>query len=119
MRSRITAILVIALFLSGGATYLVYRVLATSARADAVPTSQLVSAVHELQTGAVIKDADVKGSPWSGAPPKGALAKKEDVVGRGVVAPIYEGEVIAQARLAAPGAGGGLASMIPAGMRAV
>lgn len=76
-------------------------------------------AAHELQLGAVIKDSDLTLGPWSGAVPKGAAAKKEAMLGRGVIAPIYEGEVVLENRLAAPGAGGGLASIIPQGMRAV
>jgi pilus assembly protein CpaB len=39
-------------------------------------------------------------------------------VGRGVVLPIYEGEPLNESRLAAAGAGGGLAATIPAGKRA-
>jgi pilus assembly protein CpaB len=46
------------------------------------------------------------------------IASKEGLIGRGVVAPIYEGEPIMENRLAPPGAGGGLAATIPEGMRA-
>jgi pilus assembly protein CpaB len=119
MTSRVTAILVIALLLSGGATYLVYRVLANRAPVQANATAQVVVAAHEFPVGAVVKESDVKPSPWVGEVPKGAVTKKEAIVGRGVVAPIYEGEVIMENRLAAVGGGGGLAAMIPAGMRAV
>jgi pilus assembly protein CpaB len=45
--------------------------------------------------------------------------KKEDAIGRGVVAGIYEGEPILESRLALRGAGAGLAATIPPGMRAV
>ncbi len=47
--------------------------------------------------------------------PAGTATKKEGLLGRGVVAPIYEGEMILENRLAAPGAGGGLAAIIPLG----
>lgn len=120
MRSRVTAILVIALLISGGATYLVYRVVA--ARVQAPPggaTTQVVVAARELPLGTVIKDSDLTLGPWSGAVPKGGVTKKEAILGRGVIAPIYEAEVIMDNRLAAPGGGGGLASTIPQGMRAV
>ena len=118
MKSRITAILVVALVVSAGATYLVYRVLATRARGSGA-TTQVVMAAHELQLGAVIKDSDLKLGPWAGTPPKGAASKKDALVGRGVIASIYESEVVLENRLAAPGAGGGLASIIPQGLRAV
>jgi pilus assembly protein CpaB len=119
MRSRVTAILVIALLLSGGATYLVYRVVAARVQAPVAVTTLMVVAARELPLGTVIKDSDLKLGSWTGAVPKGGVTKKEAILGRGVIAPIYEGEVIMDNRLAAPGGGGGLASTIPQGMRAV
>jgi pilus assembly protein CpaB len=43
----------------------------------------------------------------------------QDAAGRGVMAQIYAEEPVLETRLAAKGAGGGLAAMIPNGMRAV
>src|ERR1700674_6002368 len=43
----------------------------------------------------------------------------DKAVNRGVVDPIYLGEAVVDSRLAAPGAGAGLAATIPQGMRAV
>ncbi len=51
--------------------------------------------------------------------PTGVLLKNEDAIGRGVIQPIYENEPLLDSRLAAKGAGAGLAAMIPPGMRAV
>jgi pilus assembly protein CpaB len=45
--------------------------------------------------------------------------KKDEVLSRGVVATIYQGEPIMESRLAPTGAGAGLAATIPPGMRAV
>jgi pilus assembly protein CpaB len=53
-----------------------------------------------------------------GAPPKGAILKPSDAIGRGVLANIYQGEPIIDTRLAPVGSGGGLAATIPQGMRA-
>jgi pilus assembly protein CpaB len=47
------------------------------------------------------------------------VTKKEAVINRGVIAPIYQGEALMESRLAVAGAGGGLAATIPPGMRAV
>jgi pilus assembly protein CpaB len=47
------------------------------------------------------------------------VLKREDIIGRGVTTTIYDGEPIVENRLAPKGAGGGLAAMIPSGMRAV
>jgi pilus assembly protein CpaB len=45
--------------------------------------------------------------------------RSQDLVGRGVTTTIYAKEPIIESRLAPKGAGGGLAAMIPQGMRAV
>ncbi len=118
MNQRISTVLVVALLLSGGATYLVYRLLASKTSQAAQPTTQLVMAVRPLAIGTLIRDADLKSGGWMGTPPAGAVLKKDAIIGRGVIAPIYEGEVVVESRLAAPGAGGGLAATIPPGMRA-
>src|SRR5450759_1696118 len=120
MSSRITAILVLALLISGGATYLVYRVLAIQTQqAAAGGTTQIVMASRDITLGALIKDTDLKMAPWAGSVPKGVVLKPETIVGRGVISPIWEGEPIIDKNLAAEGAGGGLAATIPPGMRAV
>jgi pilus assembly protein CpaB len=53
-----------------------------------------------------------------GGVPKGALTDPKDVVGRGVISMINQGEPIFDDRLAPQGSGGGLAATIPPGMRA-
>ena len=64
MSSRVAAILVIALLISGGATYLVYRVLATkTAQASAGATTPVVMAARDLMVGSLVKDADLKAGP--------------------------------------------------------
>src|SRR5205085_10500208 len=62
---------------------------------------------------------DVKLAEWPGAVPTGATTRAQDLVGRGVTSTIYAKEPLIESRLAAKGAGGGLAAMIPPGMRAV
>jgi pilus assembly protein CpaB len=119
MNSRVTAILVVALLLSGSVTYLVYRIMAKRAATPTAAATPVVVAATDLAIGTLIKDTDLKPSAWSGTPPKGSVTTKESIIGRGVIAPIYEGELILENRLAAAGAGGGLAATIPPGMRAV
>jgi pilus assembly protein CpaB len=119
MNSRVTGILVVALLLSGAATYLVYRVTANRAAQPKVGAVPVVVAASNLAIGTLIKETDLNTTSWVGTPPKCTIAKKEAVIGRGVIAPIYEGEPIMETRLAASGGGGGLAATIPPGMRAV
>lgn len=116
MNSRVTAILLIALLISGAATYTVYRVVST--RAVQAPATKVVMAARQLEIGTLIKDSDLTMGPWTGTVPTGMVVKKESIIGRGVISPIYTGEAVMEDRLAAPGAGGGLAATIPPGMRA-
>jgi len=84
----------------------------------AAPTVQIVVAAKDLEVGSVIKDGDIQLGDWTGPVPAGASFKLEDLKGRGVTTAIYAKEPIIESRLAARGAGGGLATLIPHGMRA-
>jgi pilus assembly protein CpaB len=119
MNQRILVILMIALLVSGAATYLVYRTVASSASRGPTPTAVVIKAARPLEIGTLIKDTDLKAEAWVGAVPPGMATKQDGLIGRGVIAPIYAGEAIMETRLAQAGAGGGLAATIPAGMRAV
>jgi pilus assembly protein CpaB len=120
MNQRFVSVLIFAFVVAAGASLLLYRLLARRIETKPGPPSQqVVLAARNLDSGTMIKDQDLRTGPWTGALPAGALVKKEDIIGRGVVATIVDGEPILASRLAARGAGAGLASMIPAGMRAV
>jgi pilus assembly protein CpaB len=80
---------------------------------------RIVLATKDLEVGTLLKDEDVRVEDWPGAVPAGATARPQDVLGRGVTTTIYAREPIIESRLAPKGAGGGLAAMIPQGMRAV
>lgn len=58
------------------------------------------------------------GHPAPGFSSQGAVLKPADIIGRGVIADIYSGEPILESRLAPKGSGGGMAAIIPDGMRA-
>ena len=118
MSQRVVVILLIALLVAGGVSLLVYRMVTRQARANAQATAQVVVAARDLEVGTLIKDTDLKLGNWPGVVPKGVAVKKEAVIGRGVVFPVFENEPLNESRLASPGAGGGLAATIPQGMRA-
>jgi pilus assembly protein CpaB len=121
MNNRLISVFVFAFVVAGGASLIVYRLIASklSAQPKAVPTTQVVVAARNLELGTLIKETDLTTAGWAAAPPPKAILKKEDLLGRGVVQAIYEGEPILETRLAPKGAGGGLAATIPTGMRAV
>jgi pilus assembly protein CpaB len=121
MNKRFIGVLLFAFVVASGASLLLYRLLINrpqNAKAAAAPTTQIVLASRDLELGAVLKEQDVVLADWPGAVPIGASRKVQDVVGRGVVTPIYAKEPVIESRMAAKGAGGGLAAMIPPGMRA-
>jgi pilus assembly protein CpaB len=109
-------ILLLALLISGGATYFVYR--GVSNRANPAPAAKVVMAARQLEIGTLIKDSDLTMGAWEGAVPASMATRKESILGRGVTSAIYASEPVMEDRLAAPGAGGGLAATIPPGMRA-
>jgi pilus assembly protein CpaB len=120
VNKRLISVLIFALVVSGAASYILYRVISAQfAASQKAPSNRVVVATHNLDNGALIKDVDVKMTDWGGPIPMGAVLKSEDAVGRGVIQPIYENEPILDSRLAAKGAGAGLAATIPPGMRAV
>jgi pilus assembly protein CpaB len=67
--------------------------------------------------GALIQDRDVRTQEYL-TPPPGAILKKEDIINRGVTAPIHEDAPFYEGSLAPKGAGAGFAATIPPGMRA-
>src|SRR5262249_3957801 len=121
MNKRFIAVLVFAFIVASGASLLLYRLMSSkhqTAKA-AQSTVKIVLAAHSMEVGSLIKEGDIKLADWPGAMPVGSTAKSQEIIGRGVTAPIYEAEPILESRLAPKGAGGGLAAMIPTGMRAV
>ncbi|MEK7409275.1 MAG: Flp pilus assembly protein CpaB [Acidobacteriota bacterium] len=120
MNKRFISVLVFALLVSAAASFLVYRLTASRVRSEPKQVvSQVIVAARNLPVGTLIRDPDVKPADWAGPVPQHSLLKREDAVGRGVIANIYEGETILGTRLAPKGAGAGLAATIPPGMRAV
>lgn len=121
MNKRFIGVLIFAFVVASVASLMLYRLLLNRPAAAKAAQSnvQIVLATRDIEMGTVLKEEDVKLSDWPGAVPAGAAAKTQDVVGRGVTTPIFAKEPVIESRLAQKGAGGGLAAMIPPGMRAV
>jgi pilus assembly protein CpaB len=119
VKQRLITVLIFALVVSAAASVLIYRLINSQITANAKPGNRVLMAARTLQRGDLIKDADIKVADWGGTIPPGAIMKPEDAIGRGVIEPIYMGEPIVESRIAAKGAGAGLAAIIPPGMRAV
>src|SRR5580704_8938728 len=120
MYRRLVFVLIFAVAVAGLSSVVLYQVVIASVQKQPKATgNQLLVAAHDLSVGDLIRETDVKEITWSGEPVANALVKMDAVVGRGTVAPIYAGEPILEGRLAARGAGAGLAATIPVGKRAV
>lgn len=115
---RILIALVLALALSGGATYFVYTRLKGQAGA-AVQMKKVVVSARELPAGSVLKADDVTTADWpANLAATGVFGKVDEVVGRSLVYPVGDKDLIRDRDLAAPGSGIGLTAKIPTGMRA-
>lgn len=122
MTKRFVGVLIFAFVVASVASLLLYRLLASSRPASAktaASTIRLAVAARDLDAGVVLKEEDVRMAEWTGSAPEGAYPRPQDLIGRGVTTRIVSREPILESRLASKGAGGGLASMIPEGMRAV
>jgi pilus assembly protein CpaB len=118
MNKRVQLILLSAFAIAALCSYVVYRVVGTRFAANHTTTTRVVVAAKDVKLGTVLQDIDLGTVEMAGSPPKGTILNRQDAVGRGVISDIYEGEPILQNRLAAVGAGGGLAATIHPGMRA-
>jgi pilus assembly protein CpaB len=119
MNRRLTSILLIAFLVAAGCSYLVYRLVVSRLAASApAKTTSVIAAASDIKLGSVLRDTDLTTVEMAGTLPKGVLLKRQDVIGRGVVSELHQGEPILDSRLAPMGSGGGLAATIPPGMRA-
>ena len=118
MNRRLLNILLIAFVIAAGCSYIVFRLVGNRLSGTRQTTTHVIAAAQDVKLGAVLRDADLTTIEITGTLPKGAILKKEDAIGRGVISNLYLGEPILENRLAAPGSGGGLAATIPQGMRA-
>jgi pilus assembly protein CpaB len=121
MRSRIFAVLAIAVLAGGGLAYGTYNFMQNQpAKPGNTPTQPVVVAAADLQLGAELKMDDLIVVQFpAGKTPEGTFSKREEVVGRGLIVPIVKNEPILKAKLASKEAGFGLPPVIPEGMRAV
>lgn len=118
MNRRLLTILLLAFVIAGACAFVVYRLVGNRIGAKPIPVTRVVAAAMDLKLGMVIDKSNLTTVDISGTVPKGAFVKPSDVIGRGVISDLYQGEPILDNRLAAPGSGGGLAAAIPQGMRA-
>ncbi len=121
MRSRIFAVLAVAILAGGGLAYGTYNLVNNQAAPAAqLQTTGVVVAASDLQLGAELKADDLRVAQFpQGQAPEGAFSSTEELLGRGVISPLVRNEPILAGKLAAKEAGAGLPPIIPQGQRAV
>jgi len=121
MRSRIFAVLAIAVLAGGGLAYGTYNMINNQPVKTAVMATQpVVVAAGDLTLGSELKKEDLTIVNFpKGQAPDGSFARVQDVIGRGVISPMVKNEPVLPAKLASKEAGAGLPPIIPEGMRAV
>jgi pilus assembly protein CpaB len=119
MKRRLLVVLLFAIVAALVTSTLAYRLIAAREVAPRVSGRGVLVASRDVTVGTLVQDADVRAAEWPGAIDAHWLSRKEDIVGRGAIANINSGEPFPDNRLAPFGAGAGLASIIPPGMRAV
>jgi pilus assembly protein CpaB len=118
MNRRLATVLFSAFAVAAICSFLVYRVIGNRLGAVQPKATRVIVAATDIKLGSLLRDVDLSTADFVGSLPKGAILKKADAIGRGVVSNLYQGEPIIDSRLAAPGSGGGLAATIRPGMRA-
>lgn len=120
MNSRIVTALAISAGLALVITGVFYQVALRDSGRKEAPMAEVVMAAKDLEVGAEIQPGDLRVTPWPvGNLPEGAHQDIELVIGRVPVSRILAQEPVLDRRLAAPGAGVGLATKVPDGMRAM
>lgn len=118
-RNRMLVVIIIALLLSAGLTFLIFRVVKQRIKPPE-ETAKIVVAAQKLSLGMRISKEDVKLADWpKSIPLEGGVSDLESVVDRGVITTIFPNEPVIDAKLAPREAGAGLTTIIPDGMRAL
>lgn len=117
MSLRTILTMVLALICGASAVVVVYQIRHRTPSSDTVP---VLTAKADVTRGTVLDAEQVAISRYPRRiVPKGALTSPEELAGRMVLVPLSPGEPIIESKLTAKNGGGGLAAMIPGGMRAL
>lgn len=120
-QTRTFVVLVVALVVAAGASYAVYRAVASiPVRQVEIATAKAVVAAREMPVGTLVNRESVKLIDWPARTPlDGGFTRLEDVIDRGLVSGLVENEPITESKLAPKEAGAGLPPLIEDGMRAI
>src|SRR5207244_11973516 len=117
-RTRTFVVIVVAGISATVASASVYRAVSRMpVREVEVAHTYVVMAARPIPLGTRISTSDVRRIGWPASTPlSGSFARVEEVVGRGVVAPLSANEPITEGTVAPREAGAGLAAALPKGL---
>jgi pilus assembly protein CpaB len=120
-RMRIFAVLALAITVGGGLAYATYSYIQNApVKTVSIPTSPVIVAASDLDLGTELKEENLRVVQWpANAMPQGAFGDASEIIGLGLIMPVIENEPILPMKLAAKGAGAGLPTVIPSGLRAL
>ena len=117
-RNRLIAIGLIAIVLAFGVTYVTFSTVSKKIASSQQPMSDVVVTTSDLSVGARIQPVDVKLAKVPTAQlPDGYFSVPADVVGRGVIVPMFKNEMVISAKLAGERAGDGAVQLTIAPIR--
>jgi pilus assembly protein CpaB len=121
MRSRIFAVLAIAVLTGGGLAYGTYNMMQNQpVSIQNAPTQPVVVAAADLSLGSALKKEDLQVLAFpAGQAPAGSFSQPQELIDRGLIVSVVKHEPILASKVASKEAGAGLPPIIPDGMRAV
>ena len=120
-RNRTLLVLFVAVAVASGASYFVYRAVSNiPVREVEVKSYYVATAAKPLPIGTMLLASDVKLVAWpASSPVAGGYSTLDEVLNRGLIAPVVENEPLTATKLAPLEAGAGLPPTIATGMRAI
>ena len=119
MKRRLITVILFAVLAAAVSSTLLFKIISGNSTHPVKAATTVMVAVRDLDAGALVGAADVRTAEFPASDGSRWIAKPADVVGRAVLTPVSKDEPFSESRLAEKGAGAGLASRIPQGMRVV
>src|SRR5436853_512459 len=119
-QTRSLIVVAVAVLVASVSSYSIYRAISRiPARNVEIATKHAVVATRPLGIGTRVSKDMIKLVDWPAKTPlQGGFESVDDVIDRGLIAPVVENEPLSESKLAAKEAGAGLPPSIPPGMRA-
>lgn len=122
-RIRIFIVLALAVVAGGTFAYGTYQFIQktpVASTAQGMKTRSVLVAAADMDLGAELRREDVRAIQWpADAVPAGAFENPDEMVGRGLIQPVVQNEVLLPSKLSSKEAGAGLPPVIPEGFRAL